>query len=312
MKNQTTIFKLLIGLLFLWQVQGNAQQDPNYTQYFYNTMTVNPAYDGSRGALAVNLLYRSQWLGLDGSPETQTLNIHAPTSERVGLGLSIINDNIGNSTSQRTNFAGVFSYTLPMGDEGKLAFGIRAGGNLLNVDFFRLRNLGAGVPADLQNTDNRFDFNFGLGFFYYNENFYAGLSVPNFLSSQLFSANSDVFVVEEKPHLNFIAGYVFELSPQILFKPATYIRMVEGAPIGLDVSANFLFNNSFRLGASYRLGSSVSALIGFNISEEFLVGIAYDSDAFDLANIGLSNGSLELFLRYEFMTKKKLSTPRFF
>jgi type IX secretion system PorP/SprF family membrane protein len=313
MKNQyTTYVKLLIVILVLWQIPGNAQQDANYTQYFYNTMAVNPAYAGSRGSLAVNLLYRSQWLGLDGSPETQTLNIHAPTSERVGLGLSVVNDNIGNGTSQETNFAGVFSYTLPMGDYDKLAFGLRAGGNILNIDFFKLRNLSEGVPADLQNVDNRFDFNFGLGFYYYNEKFYAGLSVPNFLSNQYFSANSDVFLAEERPHLNFITGYVFELSPRTLFKPATLVRAVSGAPISVDISANFLFDRSFRLGASYRLGSSISALFGLNVSREFLIGIAYDRDAFDLGDIGLSDGSFELFLRYEFMNKKTLATPRFF
>jgi len=313
MKNKITIgFKILVCITLFWQMHGNAQQDANFTQYFYNTMSVNPAYAGSRGHLAVNLLYRSQWLGLDGSPETQTLNIHGPASERVGLGVSIINDRIGNGTSQETNFSGAFSYTLPLGGYDKLAFGLRSGVNILNIDFFKLRNLSEGVPADLQNVDNRFDFNFGLGFFYYNEFFYAGISVPNFLSNQHFSATSDVFLAEERPHLNFITGYVFELSPRTLFKPTLLVRAVNGAPISADISANFQFNEAFRLGASYRLNSSVSALFGFNVSREFLLGIAYDRDAFDLGNIGLSNGSFELFLRYEFVNKKKLATPRFF
>jgi type IX secretion system PorP/SprF family membrane protein len=313
MKNQTKIwFKFWLCAALFWQLQSSAQQDANYTQYFYNTMSVNPAYAGSRGALAVNLLYRSQWLGLDGSPETQTLNIHGPASERVGLGLSVINDNIGNGTSQETNFSGVFSYTLPMGRYDKLAFGIRAGGNLLNIDFFKLRNLSAGVPADLQNVDNRFDFNFGVGFYYYNDSFYTGISIPNILTNQHFSSTSDVFVAEERPHLNVIAGYVFELSPRTLFKPATMVRMVSGAPIGVDVSINFLFDRSFRLGASYRLGSSISALFGLNVGRDMLIGLAYDRNAFQLGDIGLSDGSFELFLRYEFKNKNTLATPRFF
>jgi len=316
MKNQlnSTIFKLAVCVWLLCQLPCAAQQDANYTQYFYNTISINPAYAGTRGYLALNMLYRAQWLGLDGSPETQTLNVHGPVTERVGLGLSIINDNIGNGTSQETHFAGVFSYTLPMGGENKLSFGIRAGGNLLSIDFFKLRRLAEGVPTELQNIENRFDFNFGIGALYYNERFYAGLSVPNFLANEHFSGStSTIYVAQERAHINFISGYVFDLSPKVMFKPATLVRAVKGSPIVLDVSANFLINERFRIGTSYRLKSSLSALIGFDISPGFLLGVAYDADAFDLGDIGLSDGSFELFLRYEFLNRNgRLATPRFF
>ena len=93
-----------------------AQQDAQYTQYMYNTMAVNPAYAGSRGVFSITGLHRSQWVGLDGAPNTQTLNFNTPVAKRVGIGLSIVNDEIGNGTNQDTYFDGVFSYTIPTSD----------------------------------------------------------------------------------------------------------------------------------------------------------------------------------------------------
>ena len=134
MKNQLIIF--LIFLASFCTI--NAQQDAQYTQYMYNTVAVNPGYAGSRGVLSIAALHRSQWVGLDGAPTTQTLNVHSPISERVGLGLSIVNDEIGNGTNQDTYFDAVFSYTIPTSENGKLSFGLKAGGHFLNIDFIRL------------------------------------------------------------------------------------------------------------------------------------------------------------------------------
>ena len=132
------IITLVILSFSVWNLK--AQQDAQYTQYMYNTIAVNPAYAGSRGVLSINALHRSQWVGLDGAPTTQTLNFHSPTSGRVGVGLSIVNDRIGNGTNQDTYFDGVVSYTVPTSETGKLSFGLKAGGHLLNIDFSQLQN----------------------------------------------------------------------------------------------------------------------------------------------------------------------------
>ena len=179
--------KTILILLILLAEYATAQQDAQYTQYMYNTVAINPAYAGSRGVLSVAGLHRSQWIGLDGAPSTQTFNIHSPITEQMGLGLSVVNDEIGNGTNQETYFDAVFSYTIPTSNEGKLSFGLKAGGHLLNIDFNKLQqfNPSANVTQE-SNIDNRFSPNFGAGAYYHTPKFYAGISVPNFLETEHF------------------------------------------------------------------------------------------------------------------------------
>ena len=291
-----------------------AQQDAQYTQYMYNTIAVNPAYAGSRGVFSIGALHRSQWVGLDGAPVTQTLNFHTPVSNRVGLGLSIVNDEIGNGTNQDTYFDAAFSYTIPTSEEGKLSFGLKAGGHFLNIDFTKLRNYGA--ETNLPNIDNKFSPNFGAGVYYHTDKFYTGLSVPNFLQTEHFDnsgTNSSSFLAEERLNIYLITGYVFDLNPNLKFKPAALVKAVKGAPLQLDASANFLINDKFSLGAAYRWDAAVSLLAGFQISDQFMLGLAYDRETTDLGATRFNDGSFEVFLRYEFLTRyKKVLTPRFF
>ncbi len=309
--------KKIIILLALISCTGlMAQQDAQYTQYMYNTIAVNPAYAGSRGLLSVTGLHRSQWIGLDGAPNTQTLNLHTPVSKRVGLGLSIVNDEIGNGTNQDTYFDGVFSYTVPTSDTGKLSFGIKAGGHLLNIDFNKLVNYSNEASA-LQgsNIDKKFAPNFGAGIYYHSNTFYAGLSVPNFLKTEHFddTASSSSFLAEERLNFYFITGYVFELNPDFKFKPAALVKAVSGAPLQVDISANALFNNRFTLGIAYRWDAALSGLFAFQISDQLMIGLAYDREITELGNTSFNDGSFEIMLRYEFLTRyKKVITPRFF
>ena len=290
-----------------------AQQDAQYTQYMYNTIVVNPAYAGSRGVLSMAGLYRTQWIGLDGAPDTFTLNLNTPVSERVGIGLSVVNDEIGEGTSQETYIDASFSYTIPTSDTGKLSFGVKAGGHLLNVDFSRLANFG--VEPNLPNIDRRFSPNFGAGIYYHTEKFYTGLSVPNILETEHFdeSGVSSSFLAEERINWYLIAGYVFDLNPDLKFKPAVLFKAVSGAPLQADLSANFMLNNKFTLGAAYRWDAALSALFGFQLTDQLLLGLAYDKETTALGNTSFNDGSFEIFLRYELLTKyKKVITPRFF
>ncbi len=295
-----------------------AQQDAQYTQYMYNTMSVNPAYAGSRGQLSIAALYRSQWVGLDGAPKTQTLNLHSPIrNSKLGYGISIVNDNIGDGVVQETYFDAVVSYTLDVSQEGKLSFGLKAGGSLLNLDFQGLRNFDS-EPIQGNNIDNNFSPNIGLGLYYHTNVFYAGLSAPNLLESDYFDnsqrdSNSVQFLSTERINFDLITGYVIDLSYNTKFKPALLTKVVSGAPLQVDLSASFLFNEKFSLGAAYRWDAAISALFGFQLSDQLMIGLAYDRETTELGSTAFNDGSFEIFVRFELIKSfQQLVSPRFF
>ena len=317
------IMKKIIAIVFIFtSIWGlKAQQDAQYTQYMYNTLAVNPAYAGSRGVLSINGLHRSQWVGLDGAPTTQTLNFNTPLGRRVGIGLSIVNDEIGNGTNQDTYFDAAVSYTVPTSETGKLSFGLKAGGHALNIDFSKLQNYNNEAnTVGLSNIDKKFSPNFGAGVYYHTDKFYAGLSVPNFLKTEHFDGSSSS-LAQERMNIYLITGYVFDLNPNLKFKPAALLKTVSGAPLQIDISANFMYINKFTLGAGYRWDAAWSALAGFQLSTDIMLGLAYDREITTLGNTSFNNGSVEVFLRYELLGKSKskisgkygkVLTPRFF
>lgn len=287
---------------------GYAQQDAQYTQYMYNTTTVNPAYAGSRESLNVFGLYRTQWVGLDGAPETTNFSINSPIGENVGLGVSFVNDRIG--PQDASNIAVDFSYSVLVSGNYKLSFGIKASGSLLNVDFNKLSFENGTDAASQNNIDNKFLPNIGAGLYLHSDKGYIGLSVPYFLENDHYDKNSSL-VAAEKMHYYVIAGYVFDLNPSLQFKPSVLTKVVEGAPLQVDLSGNFLINEALTLGLAYRWDASYSALAGFQINPSWFIGYAYDRDSTKLADF--NSGSHEIFLRYEiFIKPTKAISPRFF
>jgi len=321
MKTKTYIKWLF---LFLLVFHTNAQQEAQYTQYMYNTLAINPAYTGTRGVLSIAGLYRSQWVGLDGAPVTQTFNIHSPVGNRTGLGISMVNDEIGNGTSQETLFDATFSYTFPVSNTGNLSFGLKAGGQILNIDVSRLKNIDPTFNTGPQVViDNKFSPNFGLGVYYHSDTFYAGFSAPNILETQHFDTSSENgnLLARERLNLYLITGWVIDLSEDFRFKPALLTKAVSGAPLQLDLSANFMYRNRFIFGTAYRWDAAWSALAGFQLSYDIMLGLAYDREVTGLTGTSLQNGSFEIFLRYELLSKSryklrgkygKVLTPRFF
>ncbi len=297
-----------------------AQQDAQYTQYMYNTMSVNPAYAGSRGQLSIAGLYRSQWVGLDGAPQTFTFNLHSPIrNSNVGYGLSVVNDKIGEGTIQETYIDGLISYTVDVSLQGRLSFGLKLGGNLLNLDFEQLRQRqGFEETVVTDNIENRFSPNVGLGVYYHTNKFYVGLSAPNLLETEHFdNSNSDAneidFLAKDRVNFYMITGYVFDLNDNLKLKPALLTKIVGGAPLQVDVSANFLFAEQFSFGAAYRWDAAVSALAGYQITDQIMVGLAYDKETTDFGATQFSSGSFEIFLRWELLRSfEKLVSPRFF
>jgi len=167
----------------------------------------------------------------------------------------------------------------------------------------------------LVNIDNKFSPNFGAGLYYHTNTYYVGLSIPNFLQTQHFD-NSDAsssFLARERMNIYLITGYVFDMNPNLKFKPALLFKAVNGAPLQADISANFLINQKFSLGAAYRWDAAFSALAGFQVSNQFMLGLAYDKEVTELGNTAFNDGSFEVFLRYEFINNQnRVLTPRFF
>ncbi|KQC29636.1 type IX secretion system membrane protein PorP/SprF [Flagellimonas eckloniae] len=310
----------LIPFLFIGMVvQGLvAQQDAQYTQYMFNTLSVNPAYAGSRGQLSFAGLYRSQWVGLDGAPETFTVNLHSPIrNSRLGYGISLVNDNIGDGVVQETYLDAVLSYTIDVSLDAKLSFGLKAGGNMLNLDFNGLRNFDQEV-VNQDNIDNQFSPNFGLGIYYHTDKFYAGVSAPNILETEYFdNGSSDPesvnFLATERINFYLITGYVFDLNADLKFKPALLTKAVGGAPLQVDLSANFLYADKFSFGAAYRFDAAISALAGFQVTDQIMLGLAYDRETTELGGTQFNDGSFEVFLRLELIKAfQKTVSPRFF
>ena len=285
-----------------------AQQDPQFTQYMYNTMAVNPGYTGSRGHLSLIGLHRTQWAGLEGAPRTQSLAIHGPLGRNLGLGFSIINDKLGPSTE--TFVDGNFSYTLKFKKDRRLSFGFKGGIRNLNVDFSKGIENDAGDPLFGQNINSRYLGTIGAGLYYHTNKAYIGFSIPNFLTTKQYN-DLEASIAIEKIHYFLIAGYVFDLNSNLKFKPTAYLKAVPGAPLILDISGNFLINEKFTLGLAYRWDDSVSALVGLQISDRLNIGYAYDYTTTELGNY--NSGTHELFLRWDFITiDKNLKSPRFF
>ena len=292
----------------------HAQQDPHYTQYMYNMSVMNPAYAGSKENLSMGLLYRKQWVEIEDAPTTGTFFGHAPVGKNVGLGLSFISDKLG--PVEENNVYGDFSYTLNLGGEHKLAFGVKVGLTFHNVGLFSDINYtlpqqnDAAFSRDISNTY----FNFGSGFFYYTNKYYLGLSVPNMLKATHFDvqrSGDELQFGTETSHYFLTGGYVFDINENVKFKPFFMLKSAFSAPTSLDVSTNFLFNEKFEVGATYRLDYSFGAMVNYAINPSLRIGYAYDHIVSDL-NV-TTPSSHEIILLFDVNFPKKVSSsPRFF
>jgi type IX secretion system PorP/SprF family membrane protein len=302
----------LLALVSLGEV--SAQQDPHYTQYMYNMNVINPAYAGSKENLSMGLLYRKQWVEIEDAPTTATFSGHMPIGRNVGLGLSFISDKIG--PVEENNVYADFSYTLNLGGEHKLAFGLKGGLTFHNVGLFSDINGTLPQPDDpafSENINNTY-LNIGTGLFYYTNKYYVAFSVPNMLKSKHLDLRDSGEVREfgsEVSHYFLTAGYVFDLSANTKFKPFAMLKSAFNAPTSLDVSTNFLFYEKFEIGATYRLEDSFGAMVNYAITPNLRIGYAYDHIVSDL-NI-TTPSSHEVILLFDVNFPKKVSrSPRFF
>ena len=302
-------FITLLALSALSAVQ--AQQDPHYTQYMYNMSVINPAYAGSKENLSGGLLYRKQWVEIEDAPTTGSFFAHSPVGRNVGLGLSAITDKIG--PVEENNIYGDFSYTLNLGGEHKLAFGLKAGATFHKVGLYS--EIGNGNVPDLddpafaENSSKTF-LNLGTGLFYYTNKYYVAFSVPNMLKSKHLDYNGRQFG-SETTHYFLTGGYVFDINPNLKFKPFAMVKSAFNAPTSFDMSTNFLIQDKLELGATYRLDDSFGAMINFAITPNLKIGYAYDHIISDLKVV--TSSSHEVILLFDLNFPKKVSqSPRYF
>lgn len=285
-----------------------AQQEAMFTHYMFNTMAVNPGYAGSRDALTVTALNRSQWIGFEGAPTTQTLTVHTPLmAGSAGAGLSMVNDQIGplSNTSVFVDLA----YRLKLSRQGTLAFGLKGGVNVFRASLSDLTLEDESDPNFQQGIRSLTNPNIGFGVYYSTQRFYAGLSAPKLIENDLEGVSSGT----EKRHFYLSAGSVFDLSDRVKIKPTTLIKATSGAPVQADLTATFLLDDRYWAGAMFRGGDAAGILLGATITQQLAVGYSFD---FSYANstFEYNLGSHEIMLRYDFFfgSSERVKSPRYF
>lgn len=303
-----------IVLVLLSFSAASAQQLPQFTQYMFNTISINPAYAGSRETLSVVGLHRSQWVGLEGGPETQTLSIHTPLrNENMGLGLSFINDKLGYE-----NFSYLYadySYTIKLNETTKLAFGLKAGFTQYTLDEELLNDPSVADDPFFNDVSNRWSPNVGAGLYLHSKLWYIGLSSPRILNTDYNKGRNGTldYIALERSSYYLTGGYVFNLSETTKLKPSVLLKTTNGAPLSFDISANFLFNDKFWLGGGYRIDqntASLGAIADFQISKQLRIGYAYEYPLSDLR--AYTSGTHEILLMFEVFKSKRIKSPRYF
>lgn len=311
LKNKGLIVTI-VTLFFLNAFDSKAQQEPLYTQYMFNTVSVNPAYAGTRNAMNMILLSRMQWVGLEGAPRTYNFTMHTPLNNyKMGLGFSIVSDKIGPVDNFYFNFN--YAYRVNITDRMILSMGVKGGIYNYTVGLNEL-NVGSGSDASFQgNLEQKLQPNAGMGLYLYTNKWYAGFSIPKLIQTDLSGTQTTASNLSSlKRHYFLMAGYVFDVNEDIKFKPSFINKVVEGAPPSLDVTAQVLYQNKYWLGVSYRFGDALAFLANIQLNKQLMVGYSYD---FSVSSLGSYNtGSHEIIISYDFdgFLKNKVISPRYF
>lgn len=298
----------ICATMILCSFHGYSQQDPHFTQYFDNTLFVNPAYAGSKGVMNLTGIHREQWVGFDGRPRSSTFSLQSPTAyESVGLGFTMVNDQVG--PLNQTMFYGDFSYSFKVGSRGqKLSFGVKAGLNIINVGTASLETTTQSDPKLLQNVRNSVNPNFGFGVYYHTPRFFIGASTPKIIESSYDDVSSTNL---ERRHYFGIIGGVISLSDNWKLRPTAQAKLTHGAPMSLDMSVAGIFNEKFWIGAMYRYNAAFGAFVQYQITPQFKLGVATDFGTETIRNYNY--GTFELMLSYDFIFKKQgIRSPRYF
>lgn len=295
-ENMKYLTKTLNIALLLLVTVAYAQQEPNYTLYRYTMNAVNPAYAGSEGMTRITTNLRSQWSGVPDAPETQTLFAETTFGNRVGLGVSVVND--ATFIENATSFVVDFSYKVPISDDSNLFLGLKAGGNTYDINRRKLVDLGFGDDPALGNVDTGFNPSIGAGAYLHNEKYFVAISAPNLLgSSGVQNDNGNVTFSNDKTHFYIAGGYNFDIGGDTEFRPSVMGRLVSGAPISVDFTAAFRFFDKFEIGGAYRTDEAFSGLAMLKLADWMDLGYAYESSTRSQIS-DISNGTHEILLRF--------------
>jgi type IX secretion system PorP/SprF family membrane protein len=307
--------KTLLMFVFIY-IGGSsmAQQDAMYTHYMYNTLSVNPAYAGSRDVLTATVLHRSQWTDFKGAPQSQTFTLHTPLKSRhIGLGLSGINDQAGPVHS--TGVYADFAYIMKLNEKSHLSLGVKGGFTMMQIKLNSLALDDQSDQAFQNNVTSELLPNFGFGIYYFRERFYAGVSTPKLMENNFKTntSNGSVNLASEQRHYYFIAGTQLKITESIEFKPTTFVKVTNAAPAQADLTASFIFSNRLLTGFMIRSGDALGVLVGITITDQFHVGYSYDW-SYGNKTFKYNGGSHELMLSYDFIFKDKarIRSPRYF
>ena len=304
----------LLGLLINQTVFG--QQDPQYTQYMFNPLNVNPAYAGNKAILSAALIHRSQWVGIDGAPSTQHLAIHSPLKDKnMGVGFQVSNDAIGPKNT--FGVQGTYAYRIRPSkiSRGKIGFGLRVGYYRYKFDWNKIDYKDQGDAIVSQTTQQYGFVNFDFGVYYNTRFSYAGLSIYH-LNNPEFGVADGVKRVGVAPskvlsHYTLTAGKIIELNDRSVFRPSLLFKVAPRSPAIADINASILLDNTIWLGISYRTSNALAAIIEYEINEQFKVGYSYDYSLNKLRTI--NSGSHEIFLGYNFnVFKSRMRSPRYY
>lgn len=287
-----------------------AQQDPLYTQYMNQLLSINPAYAGAKGVTSATLIVREQWVTWPGNPKTQTLFVHSPLNTEMGIGGSIVNDKIG--IVNNLGVFGDYSYTITYPGEKYLSFGLKAGFSFYNAPLSTLF-LGNNSPYDPAFEDIKYKFlpNAGVGVYFSSPKYYIGLSVPKLITNKISTNVETSTVIKEEMHAFFMGGYVFDVNRILKFKPYFMVRVAPNAPISADITAQFVLVEKLWMGATYRVGNSFGLMLQVQISQQLKIGYAYDLTTNELGSY--NSGTHEVLINYDFsFGRGRVRSPRYF
>ncbi|MCF8357396.1 MAG: type IX secretion system membrane protein PorP/SprF [Prolixibacteraceae bacterium] len=309
MKKRITI---VLFFLIVFGFSAKAQQDPMFTMYMNQLLCANPAYAGAKGVTSASLIVREQWASWPDNPQTQTLFVHSPLNNEMGIGGSILNDKIGKKAN--TGIFGDYSYTITYPGERYLSFGLKAGFAFLThpLTEYDLGNTNPNDPMFQQDLKYKFLPNAGVGVYFSSPVYYVGLSVPKLISNKIFESTVETeTVTREQLHAFFMGGYVFDVNRIIKFKPYFMVRFTPNSPISADITAQAVFIDKLWAGVTYRIGNAVAAMVQMQVTEQLKIGYAYDLTTTELGQY--NSGTHEIYLNFDFsFGRGRVRSPRYF